>query len=556
MEWFTSLFTSPSIAHTLLIYCATIAIGMALGKIRFKGIALGATFVLFVGLAIGHFGVQIDPLIVDFLKNFGLILFVFAVGLQVGPSFFSSLKEGGLRLNGLALIVVVLGTGITIVLFYIFQGRITMPMLTGVLCGAITSTPALGAAEEALEQLHNSGTLIELPQISLGYAVAYPISIIGTILVCMLLKNLFRVDTYKEVQSLREPNPQEKPDILTFRIVNPQIAGKTIAQIRELFGHQFVASRINNGHEVFIPHADSTIHVGDIVRLVTRDANATKLEAFLGERIDDYQWHDSSEALVSRKIVVTQNNINGKTIRQLYLRTLYDVNITRIIRSGIPLLARPDLVLQVGDKVIVVGPAVSVAKVETILGNTLTRLNEPHLFTIFIGILLGIVIGTIPIHFPGMPVPAKLGLVAGPLLVALLLGRFGYKLKLITYTTQSANLMLREVGLCLFLASVGLSAGGDFVHSVISPDGLLWCLCGMCITMIPLFVVGIIARYIHINFFTICGLLAGAHTNAPPLAYALAQGDTDEPVVAYSTVYPLVTFLRIIIAQILILAFV
>lgn len=557
MNWFMDLLTGSSVAHTILIYCVIIVLGSALGKIRIRGISLGATFVLFVGLALGHFGVELDPVITDFLKNFGLILFVFSVGLQVGPGFFSSFKKGGLLLNGLAVGVVLLGVGTLFGLYYAFSGRLSFPMLVGIQCGAITSTPALGAAQEALQQLQTSGAIDQVPPISLGYAVAYPIAIIGSMVVMMLIKVIFRIDPQKEEQALlqQQNNPQSKPDILTFRLTQPALDGITIAQLKAQFGHQFVATRLKRGEEVLIPHADTVLHTQDLILIVTRDGNAQALEQLLGETVA-YEWKDDERNLVSRRIVVTRNKINGKTIGQLHLRSAFNVNITRINRAGIDLLARPDLVLQVGDKVMVVGPLESIQKVERMLGNTLKRLNEPHIVTLFLGILVGIVLGAVPIYFPHMPMPARLGLVGGPLVVSILLGRFGYKLKLITYTTQSANLMLREVGLSLFLASIGLTAGGQFVQSVISPDGLLWLLCGAILTILPALLIGILARLLKLNFFTICGLIAGAHTNAPPLAYAAAQGDTDEPCVVYSTVYPLVTFLRIILAQMLVLFFV
>ncbi len=527
---------------------------MALGKVRLHGISLGATFVLFTGLLFGYFMTGIDPVLLDFLKNFGLILFIFSIGLQVGPGFFSSFKQDGLRLNGLAIAIVLLGIGVTIALYYAFNGRISLPMMVGIMSGAITCTPGLGAAEEALEQISSiQGTTPE--PISLGYAVAYPIAILGSILVMMLIRLLFKIDINKEGKELnRRIKSNEKPDILTFRITNPAIEGLTLAEMKGRFGHQAIATRIYDGKRVFIPHFDTILHLGDIILIVTRDADALALEQLLGERVE-YEWEDDERDLVSRRIVITKNSINGKTLGALHLRSGYNVNVTRINRAGIDLLARPDLILQVGDRVMVVGPKEGIEQAEKMLGNTLRRLNEPHITTIFLGILLGIVVGSIPIYFPNMPMPVKLGIVGGPLIVAILLGRFGYKLKLITYTTQSANLMLRELGLCLFLASVGLQSGGGFVENVFSQDGLYWALCGFIITVFPALVIAIYARLRKLNFLTICGLVAGAHTSAPPLAYANSLSESDEPAVVYSTVYPLVTFLRIIAAQFLILIF-
>ncbi len=554
MNWFVDLFTNNSVAHTLLVYCVIISIGMLLGKVRIKGISLGATFVLFVGLLLGHFRMNIDPVVLDFLKNFGLILFIFAVGLQVGPAFFSSFKKGGLRLNGLALLVTVLGIGTTIGLYYLLHGRVSMPMMVGIMSGAVTCTPGLGAAEEALSQI-SAMNGSEVEPISLGYAVAYPMAIIGTILVMMMLRWFFRVDISKEEAMLNQrQNTADKPDILTFRITNPEVDGLTLAEMKLRFGHQAIATRLFNGEEILIPHADTVLHLGDIILIVTRDANARNLENLLGESIE-YEWHDDDKNLISRRIVVTRNNINGKTIGDLHLRSAFNVNITRINRAGINLLARPDLVLQVGDRVMVVGPADGIQHAEKLLGNTLRKLNEPPVVTIFAGIFTGILLGSIPIYFPHLPMPAKLGIVGGPLIIAILLGRFGYKLHIITYTTISANLMLRELGLCLFLASVGLIAGTGLAESVFSGDGLLWLGLGAVITIVPALIVGVMARLMKMNFFTVCGLVAGAHTSAPPLAYANSLSDSDEPAVAYSTVYPMVTFLRIIAAQFMILIF-
>lgn len=554
MNWLIDLFTRNSVAHTALLYSVIIAFGMLLGKVKIKGVSLGATFVLFVGLLVGSFNIAVSEEIVNFLKNFGLILFIFTVGLQVGPSFFSTFKKGGMKLNGLALLIVVLGIATTIGLYYLLQGRVSMPMMVGIMSGAVTNTAGLGAAEEALQQVERiSG--IDADPISLGYAVSYPGAILGTILVMLLIKIIFHIDVSEEEAKIsNKANNADKPDILTFRITNPKMEGQTIAQMRETFGHQAIATRLFDGEKVIIPHADTVLHTGNIILIVTRDANALNLEALLGETTD-FIWKDDPEKLVSRRIVITKNNINGKTIGELHLRSGLNVNITRINRAGVNLLAHPDLELQVGDRVMVVGPIEGIERTEKILGNTLRKLNEPPLITIFIGITLGILLGSIPISFPHLPMPAHLGIVGGPLIVAILLGRFGYKLHLMTYTTVSANLMLRELGLCLFLASVGLSAGSGFVDSVFSADGPLWLVCGLIITILPAMIVAVIARMKKMNFLTICGLVAGSHTNAPPLAYANSLSESDEPAVVYSTVYPLVTFLRILSAQFIILVF-
>lgn len=547
--------TQNAVAQTLIIYSAIITLGMLIGKIQIKGVSLGVTFVLFVGILAGHLGCNIDPAVLDFLKNFGLILFIFTIGLQVGPGFFSSFKTSGLKMNGLACCMILLGVGATVGLSFLFADYVDAPMMVGIMSGAVTSTPGLGAAQEALQQLSATGAIEgELPPISLGYAVAYPMGVLGIILTMMLLRVIFRVDLKAEENNLQQKQTShEKPDILTFRITNSNIDGLTLAELKHSFGHEFVATRLCANEQVSIPHADTVLHTGNLILVVTRHANAKLLQKLLGEPVD-YEWKDDESTMVSRRIVVTRDSINGKTIGQLHLRSAFNVNITRVGRAGIDLLARPDLVLQVGDRMMVVGPLENIKKAEAMLGNTLKRLNNPHIITIFLGILMGILVGSIPIYFPNMPMPVRLGLAGGPLIVAILLGRFGYKLKLITYTTQSANLMLREIGICLFLASVGLASGGRFVETVVSPNGLLWIGCGVLITMIPPLIVGVVARLLKFDFFSICGLIAGSHTNIPPLAYANSLTETDEPAVAYSTVYPLATFLRILSAQILILA--
>ncbi len=552
MDWLTSIFPANSVAYTVVAYSLAIVGGLALGKIRIKGISLGSTFVLFVGLLLGHFHVTVPHETLHFIKEFGLILFIFSIGLQVGPGFFSSFKQGGVRLNLLATLIVVLGAGIALAAYYL-QDSTSLPMMVGVMSGGVTNTPGLGAAQEALNQLG-----MEDP-ISLGYAVAYPMGVLGTILVLLILRGCFRINTKQESEEIEKQkdseNTADRPDVLTYRITNEKVDGMRLLELKELFGHNVIATRIFDGEKMFVPSINTVLHKGYIIRLTTRDANVGLLTVLLGEQID-YEWEKIEGDVVSRRIVVTQSNINGKTLRQLDLRSTYHVNVTRVHRAGVDLIANPNLALQVGDRVMVVGTQESIAKVESFLGNTLKRLNEPHLFTIFVGILLGILVGSIPIHFPNMPMPAKLGLAGGPLIVAILLGRFGYKLRLITYTTQSANLMLRELGLCLFLASVGLSSGGQFVETVISPDGLMWIGIGLCITMIPTLLVGVIARFMKINYLVICGLIAGSHTNPPTLGYSNTLSETDAPAVAYSTVYPLTMFLRIIIAQFMILFFV
>lgn len=556
MNWLTELLTGNSIAHAVLIYAFVIATGVLLGKIKIGSVSLGVTFVLFMGILVGHFGFTVDHDIMHFVKEFGLILFIFSIGLQVGPSFFTSFKKGGMLLNGLAVLLILLGIGVTLSLFGIFHGEISIPMLVGIMQGAVTNTPGLGAAQEALRQLSEAGELAgPIPSIGLGYAVAYPMGVIGILLTFIILRFVFRIKLDKEETSLKEQKEShETPNWITIKITNDSLIDCTLSQCQSMIRRQFIASRLFNGNEVIIPSDETRLKTGDIVSVIVNEADELAVTAFLGKKID-YVWEDSENTMVSRRIVVTQSNINGRTIGSLALRSVYGVNITRVHRSGIDLLARPELYLQVGDRVTVVGSLEAIGKVEKMLGNTLKRLNEPHLITIFLGIFVGILVGSIPIHFPNMPMPAKLGLAGGPLIVAILLGRFGYRLKLITYTTQSANLMLREMGISLFLASVGISAGAEFVDTVVSPDGLRWILSGVLITMVPALIVGIIGRLLKINYFTLIGMISGSCTNPPALAYSGSIANNDAPAVAYSTVYPLTMFLRIICAQFIILLF-
>ena len=558
MDWLITLISKESIAQTLLIYSFAISAGVLLGKIKFGGVSLGVTFVLFVGLALGHFGFTVNDELLHFIKEFGLILFIFSIGLQVGPGFFSSFKKDGMLLNALAFSIVLLGIVTAIVIYLVSNGTLEMPMLVGVLSGAVTNTPGLGAAQEALKQLFDAGQISEVPQIGLGYAVAYPLGVIGTILGLILIRVIFRIKLDKENEILinkHNENKQDKPEKITLKVTNKAIFGKTLQECKDLIGRKFVISRIMHQDSTFVPWKNTIIEENDLLLVVCSTNDLSAITAFVGETTS-YVWEDKNSQLVSRRIVITQNKINGKTIRDLNLRTLFGVNITRINRSGIDLLGRPDLVLQVGDRVMVVGELDAIKKVEHFLGNTLKRLNEPHLITIFFGILIGILAGSIPFYLPGMPMAAKLGLAGGPLIIAILLGRFGYKIKLITYTTQSANLMLREIGISLFLASVGISSGGKFIETLVTGNGLLMMGAGFLITIIPLLVVGTIARSVfHLNYFTLLGLVAGSSTNPPALAYSNTIAPNDEPAVAYSTVYPLTMFLRIISAQLLILLF-
>lgn len=556
IDWLISLFTENGVAHTILLYSFVIALGVWIGKVKFFGVSLGVTFVLFVGILVGHLGFTANTELMHFIREFGLILFIYSIGLQVGPGFFSSFKKGGMKMNLLAATVVFLDVGTTIGLYYLFAGRIPMAMFVGILSGAVTNTPGLGAAQEALHQLFNAGQITEIPEIALGYAVAYPLGVVGIILSLILLRVIFKINLDKEQKEITDAREsQEGAQIITLKINSKAIHGKTLIDIRKLISRQFVVSRLFQNGEYSIPVGDTILYNGDIVLIVAADHDAIPVSELMGDVVE-HNWKESEEQMISRRIVITRDKINGKTLGSLRLRAL-NVNCTRVIRSGFDLFASEDLVLQVGDRVVVVGSPESIKRIEAMLGNTLNRLNEPHLITLFTGIFLGIIFGSIPFYIPGMPMPVKLGLAGGPLVVAILIGRFGSKLKLITYTTQSANLLLREIGITLFLASVGITAGDQFVETVIHGDGLLWVACGVIITMLPLLIAGIIGRKaMKMNYFTLMGLLAGSTTDPPALAYANATSGNDAPAVAYSTVYPLTMFLRVIMAQILILIFV
>lgn len=556
MDWFSSLLFDDGIAHIIMIYAFVIAIGVMMGKIKIFGVSLGVTFVLFVGLAVGHFGFTINSEVLHFIREFGLILFIFSIGLQVGPGFFSSFKKGGMRQNLLAASVVLLGVATTIGLFYAFGGRIPMPMFVGIMSGAVTNTPGLGAAQEALRQLADAGQITEMPQIALGYAVAYPLGVTGIILSLILLRVIFKVkldDETKEIEKLQDVS-DEAPMRITVQIQSQAIEGKSLSDIRKLIGRSFVVSRIMSEGVFTVPNGNTIVKKDDLLLIVTTEIDADAIVALTGKKAA-FDWTELDDKMISRRIVITRSVINGKTLSSLRLRSL-DVNCTRVVRSGFDLFASPDLVLQVGDRVMVVGMPDAIKRVESMLGNTLKRLDEPHIITLFIGIFLGIIFGSIPVFIPGMPMPVKLGLAGGPLVIAILLGRFGFKLRLITYTTQSANLMLREIGISLFLASVGLALGGQFVETVVSSNGLLWVLSGFLITVLPLLVVGFVGRkFLKMNYFSLIGLLSGSMTDPPALAYANAISGNDAPSISYSTVYPLTMFLRVILAQILILSF-
>ena len=555
MNWLQDLLTNPnSIAHIVALYAFVIAAGVLLGKIKFFGISLGVTFVLFVGILAGHFGFTGNPAILSFVQDFGLILFVFCIGLQVGPSFFSSFKRGGITLNLLAVGIVFLNIAVALILYFALQGRVDIPMMVGILCGAVTNTPGLGAANEALQQLHYQG-----PEIAMGYACAYPLGVMGIILSMIIIRYICRVDVQRvsdEIQKEEEANPHMKPYTISLKVQNEALSGKTLSQVQNFLARDFVCTRIIQDGHMITPNANTVLRLGDRMFLVCAEDDSEAIMAFIGPKIEQ-DWdatNQQDKPMVSRRILVTQPNINGKTLGELHFSSMYGVNVTRVNRSGMDLFAARQLRLQVGDRVMVVGPQDAIERVANLLGNQLRRLDHPNIVTIFVGILCGILFGSLPIAIPGMPTPVKLGLAGGPLIISILIGRFGHKVKLVTYTTMSANLMLREVGLVLFLASVGIKAGENFVQMVVEGDGVLYVGLGFLITFIPLIITGIIARWHHrVNYFTLMGLIAGSNTDPPALAYANQIAGNDAPAVGYSTVYPLTMFLRILTAQLLVL---
>lgn len=559
MEWLnTLLFEADSIAHIVILYSFVIALGTLLGKCKVAGISLGVAFILFVGIIAGHFGLTGNLKIVNFIQDFGLILFVYSIGMQVGPSFFSYFKEGGLRMNRLAFELVALNIAVAIVTYFMLFDRTdpdSFPMLVGVLSGAVTNTPGLGAAEEALSQIGYKGG-----DIAAGYACAYPLAVLGVIMVPLIVKLVCKIDFKKEDDQLTQAEQQaelhHKPHVQDIRLDAPILDGKTLLELRQILNRDFICSRVKHGDEVITPHKDTILHSGDILRIVSSEDDAEAVGMLLGSPCEcdwEKEGAGSKEPMVSRRIVVTRSDINGKTLGQLQLGSAYDVTITRVVRSGTELLAQAGLVLQIGDRLTVVGHKSSVQALASRVGNEMKRLDTPNIATMFIGILLGIVLGSIPIRIPGIPTPMKLGLAGGPLVVAILIARFGYKIGLVTYSKASANNMVREIGISLFLASVGIKSGANFVETLMS-GGITYLVAGLLITVIPVFVISLVARVRYkMNYFNIIGIIAGANTNPPALAYGNAQTDHDAPAVSYSTVYPLTMFLRILTAQLLVI---
>ena len=551
MEWITSLLFGSSIAHTIFTLAIAIAVGIALGKIKIAGISLGITWILFAGIALGSFGMQIDPTIVAFVKEFGLILFVYSVGMQVGPSFFSSFKQGGMRLVGIASAIVIIGV-LTAYIIHLVTGT-PISTMVGVLSGAVTNTPGLGAAQQAYTDV----TGVNDPSIAMGYAVAYPLGVVGIIVSIALIRAIFRIKLDKEREALESDNEAKHAAKISIELTNANLFGRTVVETRGLINRSFVVSRICrvNG-QIEIANATTILEEGDKMLIICAHEDVEAIEMMLGHQIDmqHSDWINLDQQFISRRIIITQPHINGKTIGELRLRSNYAVNVTRVNRSGVDLIPEHNLELQIGDRLTVVGSEMAIDAVAKALGNSMRRLREPNLISIFLGIFLGIFVGSIPIVIPGMPQAVKLGLAGGPLIVAILVSRFGAHYHLVTYTTMSANLMLREVGISLFLAAAGISAGEGFIDTVVYQGGYIWVLYGVIITMLPILLVGIFARKVFkLNYLTLMGVIAGSMTNPPALAYSNATASNDVPAVSYATVYPFMMFLRVLTAQLFVL---
>ena len=553
MDWFSNLFLGTGIAHSIFVLSLAIAAGIFLGaKLKIKGITLGITWILFCAIACSHFGMTLDPLVESFAKDLGLILFVYSIGLQVGPGFFSSFGKGGLSLNMLSASIVFLGC-LTTYVIHVLSG-VDIATMTGVLFGAVTNTPGLGAAQQAYQDL----TGVSNPDIASGYAMAYPLGVVGIIFSMLFIRWIFRVKLEKEEDQVKAEKGEEQ-QIASFdmKLTNPQIDGIRVRDLKLLTHVNIVVSRLLdvNGNE-FMPDADTILHVGDRVRFVG-DAKNERTIMLLGERTE-VAWEEKEKDihLVNRHIIVTKPKMNGRRIGELKVRAAYQITITRIRRAGIELLATPDLILQLGDRLTVVGEQEAVDKVAKVFGNSTKKLDAPNLASLFFGIILGVTLGSLPFALPGLSQPFKLGIAGGSLIVAILMGAFGTKWHMVTYTTSSANLMIREIGIALFLASVGFGAGKSFIPTLLE-GGYVWIGYGVLITLLPLLIIGIIGRqWLKLDYFTLMGLIAGSTTDPPALAYATSQSSqNDRAAVAYSTVYPLTMFLRVLTGQLMILLF-
>ncbi len=550
MDLFTDLLApgSTSIASTLVLYSFVIAMGIFIGKMKIFGVSLGVTFVLFVGILMGHFGYVVDDHILKFVREFGLILFIFSIGLQVGPGFFSSFKKGGMRLNVLAVIGILLNVAIVLGIYY-FGNVHDIAALVGVMSGAVTNTPGLAAAQQAVSQMSGGAEAANL--MASGYAAAYPLGVVGIIASMFVIKGIFGIKTEDEIRQIEaeQEDSHLKPYLISVSVTNALVDGMSLRVLHDVVQCNFVVSRImDQDGKITIPKSTTEIHTGDRLFIVCSQHDAPRFNAVIGPEVET-DWESAPTPVYSRRIVVTQSKYNGVALGSLRLHNGYKLNATRVNRAGVDLLASPNLRLQMGDRITVVGNLEDIDRLASRLGNSMKRLNQPNLITIFVGIILGIILGSVNLGF-GM----KLGLAGGPLVVAILLSRFGYKAKLVTYTSSSASLLLRELGICLFLASVGISAGKGFAAAVFNSTGMWWVIWGFVITVVPLLVVGCIARgKDRLNFLTIMGLFSGSYTDPPALAYANNSTGNDAPAVAYSTVYPLTMFMRVVAAQVLIL---
>lgn len=554
------LIFGTGIAHMILLFALVIATGIYLGRFKVKGVSIGSTWILFVGILLSHFGFRADPHILSFMKDFGLILFVFSIGLQVGPGFFHTFRTGGLKMNLLAFLMVILAVGVTLSIHFI-TGE-DLRIMTGVMSGAVTNTPGLGAAQQTLSDAMSASGISQAvvadstSSIASAYAVAYPLGVLGVIFLLIFFKAIFKVDIDKEKEALdNEGNEGGNAIRASYQVCNPALFGMTVASLIKDDGDRFVISRISHGGVVETPGPATVLNEGDNVLVITSQAHEEAVKILFGKELEIpfSEWTAKKSSPVARKITITRSGLTGKKLRELNVRSLYGVTVTRVIRAGVELVANPNLYLQMGDTLLVVGDEEGIDKVARLFGNKASRLSHPNLVPIFFGIVIGVIFGSIPISFPGVPQPVKLGLAGGPLIISILLGYFGPKMKITTYTTVSANMMLREIGISFFLAAVGLGAGANFISAIVN-GGYWWILYGFLITVVPIIVTVLVARLaLKLNFYQICGLIAGSTTNPPVLAFAQGAYGTDYTSVNYATVYPLSMFMRVLAAQLLIL---
>lgn len=552
MEWLNSIFIEHSVIQAVVVLSLISSIGLALGRISIMGVSLGVTFVFFAGILAGHFGLSIDPYMLNYAESFGLIIFVYALGLQVGPGFFGSFRKGGMTLNLLAAAVIFVGTALTLI-FHVVTG-VSLPDMVGILCGAVTNTPALGAAQQTLKQMNIAST-----DPSLGCAVTYPLGVVGVILALIFIRKMFPL---RSGQDMTSDGKSRQTYIVGFQVCNPGIFGKTIKDVAHLAAHKFVISRVWREGKVTIPTSETRLQPNDRLLVITTEADVECLTMFFGEQEsvdwnkEDIDWNAIDSQLISQRIVITRSEINGKKLGSLRLRNHYGINITRIYRAGVQLLPTSELVLQMGDKLTVVGEAAAITNVEKVLGNRVVSLKEPNLIAVFIGMVLGLAVGAIPFAIPGISYPVRLGIAGGPIIMGILMGAFGPRLHMITYTTRSANLMLRGLGLSMYLACLGLDAGAHFFETVFRPEGLLWIGLGFAITVVPVVLVGVCAlKLMKIDFGSLAGMLCGGMANPMALNYVNATVEGDNPAVSYATVYPLSMFVRVILAQLILMLF-